>query len=184
MHLRIEQIKEDGLDLEFEEQPEVFPVLSEMINQGECNFIAPLKTVLRAIRIDDMIDVKGNINTVVRLPCGRCLKEYVTPLKSRFDLTYVHRLPDFQEDEQPDEIEVSAAEMGLIYFEGEDINLQDGIQEQVIMALPVRALCSENCKGLCAECGKDLNAGDCGCNRQPPDNRFAALKKLKLDKKT
>ncbi len=183
MHLRIEQIKEEGLDLEFEEQPEVFPVLSEMINQGECNFIAPLKTVLRAIRIDDMIDVKGNINTVVRLACGRCLKEYETPLKSQFDLTYVHRLPDFQEDEQADEIEVSAAEMGLIYFEGEDIDLQDGIQEQVIVALPVRALCSENCKGLCAECGKDLNAGDCGCNRQPPDNRFAALKNLKLDDK-
>jgi uncharacterized protein len=181
MHLRIEQIKENGLTLEFEEKPEVFPVLFEMTNQGECNFLAPIKTALRAIRIDDMIDVKGTINTLVRLPCGRCLKEYETPLKSQFDLTYVNRLPDFQEDEQADEVEISAVEMGLIYFEGEDINLQDRIQEQVIMALPARALCSENCKGLCTDCGKDLNAGDCGCNRQPPDNRFAALKNLKLD---
>jgi len=181
MYLRIEQIKEDGLTLEFEEKPEVFPVLSEMVNQGECEFIAPLKTALRAIRIDDMIDVKGKVSTLVRLPCGRCLKEYETPLESRFDLTYVRRLPGFEEDAQPDEVEVSAAEMGLIYFEGEVINLQDGIQEQVILALPVRALCSENCKGLCADCGSDLNAGDCGCSRQPLDDRFAVLKNLKLD---
>jgi uncharacterized protein len=181
MHLRIEQIKEDGLGLEFEAQPEAFPVLSEMIDQGQCTFVAPVKTVLRAIRIDDMVDVKGNINTVVRLPCSRCLKKYETALKSRFDLTYVRRLPGFQEDAQPDEVEISAAEMGLIYFQGEDINLLEGIQEQVILALPFRTLCSENCKGLCADCGKDLNAGDCGCNLQPADNRFAVLKNLKLD---
>jgi uncharacterized protein len=181
MYLRVEQIKEDGLGLEFEAQPEVFPVLSEMITRGECQFITAVKTVLRAIRIDEMIDVKGSINTVARLPCSRCLKEYETALKSRFDLTYVRRLPGLEEDAQPDEVEISAAEMGLIYFEGEDINLLEGIQEQVILALPVRALCSENCKGLCAGCGRDLNAGDCGCNRQPSDNRFAILKNLKLD---
>jgi uncharacterized protein len=180
MFLRIEQIKDIGLDLEFEEKPEVFPVLSEMIDQGECKFLAPIKTALRAIRIEDMIDVQGDLNTLVRLPCGRCLKEYETPLKSRFELTYVHRLPCTQEDEISEEVEISAAEMGLIYFEGENINLQDGIQEQVIMALPVRPLCNENCKGLCANCGHDLNEGDCGCNRQSADSRFAALKGLKL----
>ncbi|CAB1057796.1 FIG01269488: protein, clustered with ribosomal protein L32p [Olavius sp. associated proteobacterium Delta 1] len=181
MYLRIEQIKEEGLTLEFEEKPEVFPELSEMINQGECNFIAPIKTALRATRIDDMIEVKGEINTFVRLPCGRCLKEYDTALKSRFDLTYTHRIPDAQEDEEQADIEISAAEMGLIYFAGEEINLQDGIQEQVIMAFPVKALCRENCQGLCSSCGNDLNQGDCGCDRLPPDGRFAALKNLKLD---
>jgi len=50
------------------------------------------------------------------------------------------------------------------------------------MALPVKTLCRENCKGLCDGCGHDLNEGDCGCNHQPPDSRFAALKNLKLDK--
>ena len=182
MYLRIEQIKNEGLYLEFEEQPDVFPVLSEMINQGECNFMAPIKTALRAIRIEDMIDVQGHLNTLVRLPCGRCLKEYETPLKSRFEITYAHRPPSALADEEQEEVEISAAETGLIYFEGEHINLQDGVQEQVILALPVRSLCSENCKGLCTSCGKDLNEGDCDCNRQPVDSRFAALKNLKLDK--
>jgi uncharacterized protein len=72
--------------------------------------------------------------------------------------------------------------MGLIYFEGEKINLQDGIQEQIILAFPIKALCEDNCKGLCSSCGNDLNEGDCGCNRRPTDNRFAALKNLKLNK--
>ena len=182
MYIRIEQIKEEGLALDFEEKPESFPVLSEMINQGECQFVAPIKTALRAIRIGDMIEVKGEINTFVRLPCGRCLKEYETPLKSRFDLTYVLRIPAAQEDEDQEEVEISAEEMGLIYFEGEGINLQDGIQELVIMAFPIKALCKKNCKGLCSSCGNDLNQGNCGCDRQPPNGKFAALKNLKLNK--
>ncbi len=182
MHIRIEQIKEEGLALEFKEKPEVFPILSEMINQGECKFVALIKTALRAIRIGDMIEVKGEINTFVRLPCGRCLKAYETPLKSRFDLTYVHRIPGAQEDEEQEEVEISAEEMGLSFFQGEEINLRDGIQEQVIMAFPINALCRENCKGLCSSCGHDLNEGDCGCDRQPPNGKFAALKNLKLNK--
>lgn len=184
MHIRIEQIKEEGQELafEFEAPPAIFPVLSEIISREECNILSPIKTTLRAIRIDDMIAVKGLINTLVRLSCGRCLKEYETPLHSRFNLTYMHRLSGSREGEDQDEVEISAAQTGLIYFEGDDINLQDGIQEQVILALPVKALCNSHCKGLCPRCGADLNAGECGCNRRPADNRFAVLKNLKLVK--
>jgi uncharacterized protein len=182
MNFRIEQINEDGLAIDVEEQAEIFPVLSEMIKRGECNFMAPVKTAVRATRIDDMIEVKGEVNARVRLPCGRCLQEYEMPLKSRFDLTYVNRIPVVQDDDEQDEVEISAQEMGLIYFEGKEINLQDEIQEQVILAFPIKALCKKDCKGLCSSCGRDLNQGDCGCDHQPLDPRFAALKNLKLKK--
>ncbi len=182
MHLRIEQIKEEGLALEFEEQSETFPVLSEMVKQGECAFIAPIKTAVSATRIDDMIAVKGEVKTLVRLPCGRCLQEYEMPLRSRFELTYVNRIPDVQKDDEKNEVELSAAQMGLIYFEGEEINLQDGIQEQIILGFPIKALCRKDCKGLCSSCGQDLNKSACDCGHQPSDPRFAALKNLKLTK--
>jgi uncharacterized protein len=182
MYIRIEQISADGLDLKFEETPTAFPVLSEMINQGECKFVAPIKTALRAIRIGDMVEVKGEINTVVHLPCGRCLKEYETSLKSRFDLTYAHPVTVAPADEDPAEVELSHEELGLIYFEGEVIDLRDAIQEQVILAFPIKALCQKDCKGLCSSCGNDLNEGDCGCDHQPPNGKFAALKNLKLNK--
>jgi uncharacterized protein len=129
-----------------------------------------------------MIEVKGQVNTFVRLPCGRCLKEFEIALQSRFELTYVSRIPDAQQDDEQEAVEISAAEMGLIHFEGDKINLQNGIQEQVILAFPIKALCEDNCKGLCSSCGKDLNEGDCGCDRRPTDNKFAALKNLNLNK--
>ncbi len=181
MHLLVEQIKEDSLEIEFEEKSECFPVLSEMVRQGECKFLTPIKTAVKASRIGDMIEIKGKFDTKVHLACSRCLNEYVTTLKSRFNLTYINRLLVEPDDIGQEEIEISAQEMGLIYFEGEEINLRDGIQEQVVMAFPIRALCREDCKGLCAACGADLNQGDCACDRKPVSNKFAVLKNLKLD---
>jgi uncharacterized protein len=181
MHILVEQINEDSLKIEFEEKPESFPVLLEMVKQGECEFSAPIKTAIKASRIGDMIEVKGTLNTRVRLPCSRCLNEYETTLKSRFHLTYVNRLPLEEQDVEQEEIEISAQDMGLIYFQGDEIHLQDGIQEQVVMAFPIRALCRKNCQGLCADCGADLNQDECGCKRKPSSNKFAALKNLKLN---
>jgi uncharacterized protein len=82
-----------------------------------------------------------------------------------------------------EEVELRVEDIGLIYFRGEEINLRDGIQEQVVMAFPLRFLCTEACKGLCTQCGADLNQGDCGCKVEPTTNKFAALKDLKLNKK-
>ncbi len=182
MHILVEQIKEDSLEIEFEAQPESFPVLLEMVKQGECEFSAPIKTAINAGRVGEMIEIKGKFNTRVRLPCSRCLNEYETTLESRFHLTYVNRLPLDEQDVEQQEIEISAQEMGLVYFQGDEIKLQDGIQEQVVMAFPIRALCREDCQGLCAACGADLNQGDCGCEREPASNKFAVLKNLKLNK--
>ena len=81
-----------------------------------------------------------------------------------------------------EEIELKVEEIGMFYFKGEEINLQQGIQEQVVMAFPLKPLCDENCKGLCPKCGSDLNQGDCGCKREPGSNKFAVLKNLQLDK--
>ena len=181
MHILVEQIKDDSLKIDFEEKPGSFPVLSKMVQQGECRFSAPIKTSLTASRIGNMIEVKGKFNAEVRLTCSRCLNEYETTLKSHFNLTYVSQLPKEGEDAEQEEIEISAQEMGLIYFQGDEINLQDGIQEQVVMAFPIRALCRENCQGLCPTCGADLNQGECGCQRKPAHDKFAVLKNLKLD---
>ncbi len=182
MHIHVEQIKEDSLEIEFEEKPESFPVLLEMVNQGECEFPTPIKPAIKASRIGDMIEVKGSLDTRVRLPCSRCLNEYETTLISRFHLTYVNQLPVEELEVEQEEIEINAQDMGLIYFQGEEINLQDGVQEQVVMAFPIRALCREDCQGLCAACGADLNQGKCGCEGKPVSNKFAVLKNLKLEK--
>ncbi len=182
MEIHLEQIKEDGLAFEFENSVETFPILAEMVTNGECEFTAPIKAALRALRIDDLVEIDGHIETTVRLPCSRCLKLFETPLKSNFELTYMQHAADVIEETEPQEIELSAEDMGIGYFEGEIINLKDGIQEQVVMEFPLRPLCNLDCKGLCPKCGADLNEDPCDCDQRPSPGSFAILKNLKLEK--
>jgi len=181
--IRIDDISDEGLTLDFEEKPETFPTLVEMTRAGECQFPAPLKTHLRAIRVRDIIEVEGNVETLVRLSCSRCLKEFEMPLATRFALAYTRQLPEVTDEFGEEEVELSAQETELIIFHGDEIDLRDAIQEEVVLALPLRPLCKEACKGLCPQCGADLNKGDCGCKPAAFNSRFAALKNFKVEKK-
>ncbi len=182
MEILIEQIKEDGLAFKFEKSVETFPVLAEMVANGEAKFSVPIRTALRALRIGDMIEIEGDIEASVYLPCSRCLQPFETPLKSNFAFTYMRRVADEIGDCELEEIELNAEDMGIVYFQGEKINLKDIIQEQVVMAFPLKALCIQDCKGLCPKCGADLNKDPCDCDCRSSPGKFAILKNLKLDK--
>jgi uncharacterized protein len=179
--LHVEQLKEKEFAHEFEENPQIFPIIAEMIKNRECEFLKPLNIRLKAFRIRELFEVRGSFRTRMRLPCSRCLKDFDTPLASDFELTYTKEVPGLMDVFEDEDIELRVEEIGMIYFKGEEINLQQGIQEQVVMAFPLQLLCDKNCKGLCPKCGSNLNRGDCGCKREPVSNKFAALKNLKLD---
>lgn len=181
--LHIEQIKAKDVYLDFEEEPAAFPVLAEMVQKRECEFLDPLKISTRAFRIRELFEVEGHFQTRVGLVCSRCLKHFESVLASEFALTYTREAsgPTVESPEQ--EVGLRVEDIGLMYFRGEEIDLREGIQEQVVMALPLKPLCDEKCKGLCPTCGADLNHGDCGCRRQPITSQFAVLKNLKLNKK-
>ena len=181
--LHVEQLKEKEFANEFEENPQVFPIIAEMIKNRECEFLKPLNIRLKAFRIRELFEVRGSFRTRMRLPCSRCLKDFDTPLASDFELTYTKEVPGLMDVFEDEDIELRVEEIGMIYFKGEEINLQQGIQEQVVMAFPLQPLCDENCKGLCPKCGSDLNQGDCGCKQAPGSNKFAVLKNLQLDSK-
>jgi uncharacterized protein len=177
MEIRLEQIEEEGLTFEFETSVDTFPVLAEMDANGECEFTAPLRTSLKALRIGEMVEINGDVETSVRLPCSRCLQPFERLLKSNFALTYMQQTADVMEDNEPQEVELSAEDMGIVYFQGEKINLKDAIQEQVVMEFPLRQLCKPDCKGLCPKCGADMNEDPCDCRQRPSTEKFAALKK-------
>lgn len=181
--LHIEQIKAKDFYLDFEEKAETFPVLAELVQNRECEFLAPLTVSARVFRIRDLFEVEGRFQTTIRLTCSRCLKGYARLLASEFALTYTREAPGLTAESTVEEVELRVEEIGLIYFRGEEIDLRDGIQEQVVMALPVKPLCDEKCKGLCPTCGADRNQGDCGCKRESISSQFALLKNLKLNKK-
>jgi uncharacterized protein len=182
MRIHTEGLKESSLTLEFEQKADVFPVLRELIRRHECEFTAPIRIRLKAARIGEMVEVEGDLETTLRLTCGRCLTEFAGPLVTDFAFTYIREAHEPAVGGAPAEGRVEAEEAGLISFRGEEIDLTEGIQEQVVLNLPLRPLCREDCKGLCVACGADLNLGACDCRRQTPDGPFAALRHLQLGK--
>jgi uncharacterized protein len=182
MRIRTEGLKENSLALEFEQKADMFPVLQELIRRRECAFTAPIRIRLKAARIGEMVEVEGDIETTLRLTCGRCLTEFVGRLATDFAITYVREALGLPAGDAPAEGRAEVEDAGLIGFRGEEIDLTEGIQEQVVLGLPLRPLCREDCKGLCAACGADLNVGECDCRRQQPAGPFAALRHLRLGK--
>ena len=96
---------------------------------------------------------------------------------SELDLLF---LPVSEQAETQD-VEVEDADIGVSYYKDDQIDLGEMMREQFYLALPMKPLCNDDCKGLCPICGTNLNRGTCDCNRQWEDPRLAALKTLRKD---
>lgn len=178
LYLAVQSIEPSGLSFETEEKPEIFPVVAELIHTGECRFTDSIRIAGTAHRIQDLFKVTGTVRTGIRLSCSRCLNDVEASLSEKFSLTFSREVPQADPVAEPSEKELTVDEFGLIYFSGEQIDLHESIQEQIVMMLPQRPLCSESCKGLCPHCGADLNRGECGCRQPVLDDRLAILKNL------
>ena len=181
LRIHIEQLKERSVFLEVECPADRFPVLRQMMSAGECEFAAPIQIRLNAARIGEMVEVEGEFQTSLQLSCGRCLKQFLSPLQAAFALTYTQETSAADSGGGSKRAPADAEEAGLLRFRGDSVDLRDGIQEQVILSLPLRPLCGEECRGLCPRCGADLNQGSCSCRPASADNAFAALRKLTLE---
>lgn len=182
MLIRIDQIKDAGLELTFTEAAATFPVLAAMEDAGECSFQGPVSVRIRALRAHEMVEVEGNLDTVVKLACDRCLQAFSEPISVSFELTYTQEMPTVEDETGEEGVELSADDLGLILFSGDEFDLREQVQEQLIMALPVQALCRPDCRGLCPHCGVDLNSSSCNCAVPEFNNRFGALKNFKVEK--
>jgi uncharacterized protein len=129
-------------------------------------------------RIKD-IRLNGSLDASFELACARCLEPVVHPVVRSFDLLY----RPLGADAGREELSVTSAEAEISYYEGEGLLLEDALREQVLLALPLKAICREDCKGLCPHCGKNLNIEQCSCAEPMEDPRWSALKEIrgKLD---
>jgi len=179
--VQIDEIKDSGLHLEGDIQPADLPALGELGSNGLAQFPDPVHYRIDISRIADIIEVDGRLESTMALSCGRCLEHYSTPFTARFSLAFTRQLPDCV-DEAGDEVELSADELGLTLLDADEIDLIEPLQEQVMMALPIQPLCSESCRGLCNQCGANLNIEKCDCVEPVFDTRFTALKDFKVKK--
>ena len=119
--------------------------------------------------------VNGHVETRVQVECDRCLQQVELPVNSDFSLEYITG-SDYESSEVA---ELTEAEMSVAVFDGKALDVDEIVKEQVVLAVPTRMLCREDCKGICPECGVDRNTGECSCVTNDIDPRWAALKNLK-----
>ncbi len=141
----------------------------------EARFVSPVDGILEFKRTPKGINVKGRIEASVALFCSRCLREYIYPIVSEFNERLIFgRYAPYEE-----ETELVADEMDISFITEEGVELEDIVEEQIWLNIPLKPLCHDDCKGLCEKCGADLNEGECGCNRSAIDSPFLILQDIK-----
>ncbi len=130
----------------------------------------PLQLDLKVTNAGSRVMVTGPLKTSVRLPCTRCSEDLVFPLEVELEEEF---LPVHSEEA------LSRAKDlldGTFTFENDRVELDELIRQEIEAAVPIQVLCVEDCRGLCSECGANLNRESCNCRPENTDSRWAVLK--------
>jgi len=125
-------------------------------------------------RNGNQVLISGRIVARAEVDCDRCLKSVEVPVRSEFNLQYVTNA-DYEAIQAA---ELEETDLALSVFDGEGIDVDEIVREQVLLAVPTRTLCNQDCKGFCPICGADKNLQNCGCRTEETDPRWAGLKEL------
>jgi uncharacterized protein len=129
--------------------------------------LSPVDAAVRAQETSGICRVRGTLETRATFLCSRCVGDFAVDLSIPFDEQFVREeLP-----EQRPEEEINIAP-------GETIELDPYIQQAILLALPYRPLCMEECKGICPDCGVNRNDRECSCGSRRIDPRLADLAKF------
>ena len=146
--------------------------------------LSPVRTEGRADLVEEHhgkhkviqdIRLKGKLDTSIEVLCARCLEPVVHDVVRNFELLY----RPLGTDAGHEELSVTDAEAEIGYYQGKALLLEDTLREQVLLAVPLKTVCREECKGLCPQCGKNLNEGPCSCAPPVGDPRWSALKEIR-----
>ena len=153
-------------------EPGVVDFASESIQQ-----VGPLDWSASAERAGDEIRITGLLKTSIGVPCSRCLEPAKIVISKPFDLFFRQRDEEmFEEDE---EIELSESDTRTAFFTGTQLAIADILREQILLALPMKALCTIDCKGLCPHCGTNLNSATCDCPKEDFNPHMDTLLEIK-----
>lgn len=178
MFISLEQLERAPVDFRENFAPGVvelgseFTQTSALVSSGRATLIEEHqggKQVIQDIR------VVGELSTRVEVACARCLDPVARDIERRFDLLYRPQGTDAGREE----ISVTTAEAEIGYYTGDGLLLEDILREQVLLAVPIKIVCREECRGLCPHCGKNLNQGGCDCRQELSDPRWDALRDLR-----
>ena len=135
----------------------------------------PVQVSGRVEKGSDRLTISGKISGLTVADCTRCLESFERPLEFDFSADYV--VPEHFSSDEEHQVESSDLDLDVLPEDG--IDLTDLVREQILLEMPEKVLCREDCKGLCPKCGENRNLLDCSCDEKETDPRWAALKDLK-----
>lgn len=142
-----------------------------------CRVVEPIQVKIVAVAARDGIAVGGYARTIIEHPCDRCLKPVLLPINGTVEALYkpISEMPTTEEEELK-------SLRNVLYYTSDQIDLTDRIIEAIVVEVPMKVLCSEDCKGLCPHCGADLNEEqDHKCVQFDLDPRWKKLLLVKQD---
>lgn len=169
MQFHIQETMSKGLKTTINEQLDVsdlFKGRQDVIRTG------PLHVSLQVTGTEGFITVDGELSIDLELACSRCLD----PTSEHAVIPFFEQFKPASGDEDKDEVEEE--ESDFIEVSGERLDLKPYLEEALLLFMPFAPLCGDDCKGLCQECGQNLNERTCSCKTEKIDPRFAALKDL------
>lgn len=178
MLIKIDNIPAEGLNVEATYSGQQF---FQLLEDSEPRDFGLEKVDVACMIKREMQNVilQGTVTTNLELSCSRCLRHVEFPLATEFDYILMPE-PAFGEEER----ELSSEDLDFIFYRDDMVDLSQIIVEQVVLKIPIRPLCSENCKGLCSVCGQDLNEGSCSHGKTGRSGPFGILKDVKIQKGT
>lgn len=170
MRLRIRDIDETTKELEFDEPGEELNRLCSAGPVQDYRVEGPVHVVISFYRAGSTLFFHGEVSSQLYGICARCLEELRLNLDCPLDLIFAPRGTDVDLEEQP----------AVDLYDGEEIDIMPRVNEEILLALPMQALCGDGCRGLCSDCGANLNVTTCSCGRSHGGSGLTVLKNLKV----
>jgi uncharacterized protein len=136
-----------------------------------------IKAAFALNRAGHTVIVRGHLSGGLSFVCSRCAEEASFQVDHSFTHVYIEAAA--KATNVPGEMD-SDEDLEVTYYDGDDVELEPLVAEEIVLALPVAPKCSDGCKGICQNCGKNLNEGPCSCASDVVDPRWARLKEIKI----
>jgi uncharacterized protein len=131
----------------------------------------------------DRFRLVGTVGTTLELACSRCLEPFTLPVDAAFDLRYLPEGVGLGDREVTDDGALDDEAASATFYRDDEIDLMGLMREQFYLALPMKPLCRQDCRGLCPRCGTNLNTETCQCQDVWEDPRLAGLRALTTERK-
>ncbi len=164
MKIIVSEIPEEGMDIE----------LDETVTVESVKTVSPLHAVLKLTTTGSEVQVDGTLEGEVELLCSRCLNAYTMKVRSQVNVVYEPSDTINREERH----KLKSDELDIGFYRDDTLDTDEVLAEQLLLNMPMKPLCSPECKGICPKCGADLNVSGCKCSGSEIDPRLKVLEQL------